>query len=181
MVFLINIVSLMSIILLYFYKIIIFELFLALIFFQALICCVSLFLYYIYKRLQKLANALNFKYIKGSFPHPKFEGYYKNKWWQLHFVSKEEGEQWGKPRTYVKLQYKDLKKYDEEILKKYKNLKLNGNKIVEVKHVVREYKNYLLLKRDLPTLNKKKICELMDLLLKIEKEAEIKKKHSTKK
>jgi hypothetical protein len=161
---------------LYLNKIIIFEAFLALLFLQGLTCGIMFFVYYQYKRLQNLARSLDFKYLKGSFPHPKYEGHYKNNWWQLHFVSKETGEQWGLPRVYIKMQWKKTKHFNEGYFDKYKNMKYRENNILEVKHVIRDYKNYLLLKRNGFTFNKEKIHELMDLLLKIAAESEIRKK-----
>jgi hypothetical protein len=157
------------------YDMIIFEAFIALIFLQTLICGLMLFLYFQYKRLQSLARTLNFKYLTGTFPHPKFEGDYKKNWWQLHFLSKDEGEQWGMPRTYIKLQWKEKKLFDAAKLEKYRNIDYKGNKIIEVKHVARENKNYLLLKRVLITFDKKRIYELMDFLLDIARKAQIKK------
>jgi hypothetical protein len=173
-VVLLNIVLLVSIILFYLNKVFIFETFLALVFLQGLLCALAIFIYYQYSRVKKLAKELDFKYLKGSFPHPKFEGQYKNNWWQIHYLSKEEGSQWGMPRTYIKLQWKTQKKFDDNILFKYKNIQNGDSKIIEIKHIVREHKNYLLLKRTLFTFDKRKIHGLMDLLLKIAKESEIK-------
>jgi hypothetical protein len=173
-IFLVNIVIFISMMLLYLNNILIFEGVMALLFFQALFCGIALFLYSMYKRLQSLARSLNFKYLKDSFPHPKFEGHYKNNWWQLHFTSKEEGQQWGMPRTYIKLQYKEKKEFDVPGYSKYSNIDFKGNRIIEIRHIVRDYKNYLLLKRAWFTFDKKKIYELMDLLLKVAAESEIK-------
>jgi hypothetical protein len=173
-IILMNLVTLIIFILLYLNKIILFEIFLALVFLQFLLFGLILFIYVQYKRVHKLARELNFKYMKGTFPHPKFEGTYKKNWWQIHYLSKETGNQWGMPRTYIKLQWKTPKKFDDNKLYKYTNLKHGDSRIIGIKHVIRDYKNYLLLKRPLFTFNKKKIHSLMDLLLKVAKESEIK-------
>ncbi|MEM3374549.1 MAG: hypothetical protein QXE31_04995 [Candidatus Woesearchaeota archaeon] len=127
-----------------------------------------------------MAKSLDFKYIEGSFPYPKFEGYYKNNWFQLHFVSRDYGSNWGQPRLYVKLQYKEQKFFDENKLKKYQGYIYKGNKIVEIKHIIRDYKNYLLLKREFITFNKNKIIMLMNFLINVAKETEIKKSRNKK-
>ena len=175
-VFVLNLIFFTSTILLYNNNTIVFEAVVALLFLQVLFCGMMFFLYYQYKRLQSLARSLDFKYLKGSFPHPKFEGHYKNNWWQLHFLSKETGEQWGLPRTYIKLQWKKPKQFNDVKFFKFKNTNYKGNNLLEVKHVMRDYKNYLLLKRVGFTFNKEKIHELMNLLLKIAAESEIGKK-----
>ncbi len=159
---------------LYLRKIIILEVLLASFFCNVLILSLGFFIFYQYQRLKKLAKELGFKYIKSSFPHPKYEGHYKSHWWQLHFVSRETGDKWGMPMTYIKLQWKEPKKFDEYKLHKYNDRKIGMSKIVEIKYIVRDSKNYLLLKRAWYTFNKKKIYHLMDLLLKIARESEIK-------
>jgi hypothetical protein len=72
--------------------------------------------------------------------------------------------------------WKKPKHFNEEKFDKYKNRKYKENNLLEVKHVIRDYKNYLLLKRTGFTFDKEKIYELMDLLLKIAVESEIRKK-----
>lgn len=174
--FVLSTLILSIVIYLYYKRIIFFELFIALFFVYFLILSFVIFLYFfVYKRIYNLAKELNFKYLEGSFPHPKLEGYYKNNWFQLHYVSRDYGSNWGKPRTYIKLQFKELKKFDESKLIKYNNYNFNDHKIVEIKHIIRDYKNYLLLKMEWPTFNKKKVYQLMDFLIKVAKEAEIKK------
>jgi hypothetical protein len=173
-VVLFNIITLIALILLYLNNTILFEIFLALAFLQFLLFVLTLFIYLQYKRVQKFARELGFKYIKGTFPHPKFEGTYKKNWWQIHYLSRETGSQWGMPRTYIKLQWKTPKKFDDNKLYKYTNIKHGDSRIMEIRHVVRDYKNYLLLKRPLFTFNKKKLHSLMELLLKVAKESEIK-------
>ena len=174
LIFLGNLVFLLLIFILFLDQKIIFEALLALLFMQSLFCGIALFLYSMYKKFQKLARQFNFKYLRGSFPHPKFEGYFKKNWWQLHFVSKEEGEQWGVPRTYIKLQFKKPKKFDEKILKNYRNIVYKGHRVMEIKYIDRDYKSYLLLKRTWFIFEKTKIIQLMELLLKVADEAKIK-------
>ncbi|MEM2139185.1 MAG: hypothetical protein QXM96_03455 [Candidatus Woesearchaeota archaeon] len=169
----------------YYKKIIIPELFRAVVFLYFLVLFFFFSMYFfVYRRIYKLAKALDFKYLEGSFPHPKFEGYYKNNWFQIHYVSRDHGSNWGQPRTYIKLQHKDLKNYDINKLKKYENYVLKSNKnthkIVEIKHIIRDYKNYLLLKREYPTFNINRIKELMDFLIQVEKEVLKNKKNNKK-
>lgn len=176
-IILFNIIFFFTNIYLYLSKIIIYELFLAIIFFQILFVSISLALYlFVYKKLQNLAKELNFRYLKGSFPHPKFEGYYKNNWFQLHYVSRDYGSNWGQPRIYIKLQYKEPKKFDDLELKKYNNYYYKEHKIVEINHIIRDYKNYLLLKREWPTFQKTKIQDLMNFLIELSNKTEIKEK-----
>jgi hypothetical protein len=85
----------------------------------------------------------------------------------------ERGEVTGMLRTYIKLQWKDEKKFNPVKLRRYKNYLYKGEKILSIEHITRPYKNYLLMKRSWYTFNKKKIHSLMDLLLKVAKEAEI--------
>ncbi|NTV22828.1 MAG: hypothetical protein HGA85_00445 [Nanoarchaeota archaeon] len=150
---------------------IIFELLLALLFLQSLISGLMLFTYFLYKKFQRLADNLGFIYIQGTFMHPKFEGHYKGKWFQLHFVSKETGGDWGVPMTYVKLQWKEKKTFDDKKLAAHNRKDYKHSSIIEIKHVVRDYKNYLLLKRRWFTFSPKKIEELMDLLISLSESA----------
>ncbi len=137
------------------------------------IVLVALRLYFI-NIVKKLGKELKFKLITPFYLQPRLEGTYKNNWWQIHFVSKETGKDPGVLRTYIKLQYKQNKKFDENKLKKYRNYLFHKKKVIVVKHITRPNKNYLLLKRDWFTFNKKELCGLMDLLLKISKESQIK-------
>ena len=137
------------------------------------IVLVALRLYFV-NIIKKLGKKLNFKFITPFYLQPRIEGTYKKNWWQIHFVSKETGKDPGILRTYVKLQFKQKRKFDENKLKKYRNYLLRKKRIIIVKHIIRPNKNYLLIKRDWFTFNKNEIIELMDLLLKISKESELK-------
>ena len=124
--------------------------------------------------IKKLAHKLGFELITPFYMQPRIQGTYNKNWWQIHFVSKETGKDPGVLRTYIKLQFKKPKKFDEDKLKKYKNFISKNCRILTIKHIVRPHKNYLLLKRSWFTFNEKDIKEMMDLLLKVSKEAEIK-------
>jgi len=170
-VFILNFLILLLMIFLYLSGMIIMEVLLALLFLQSLACGMMLFIYLLYKKFQQVGRQLGFRYIKGSWTHPKFEGHYKKNWFQVHYISKETGDQWGVPRTYIKLQFKEKREFDQKKLKKYNTLDYRGNRIVSLSHVERNYKNYLLLKRQTFTFNVKKIHQLMDLLIRIAEEA----------
>lgn len=160
-------------------NIVLLEIFLALVLVQLLVSGFFFARYLMYKSCNKLALNLKFRLVTTGFlEQARFEGMYKKNWWQIHFASRPYGEYWGMPRTYIKLQYKDKKKFDNKILRKYIKHKYNGLKVDSVEHIVRPYKNYLLMKLTWFVFNKEKLHELMDLLLKISKEAEIKKRKS---
>jgi len=125
-------------------------------------------------RIKKTGKKLGFKLITPIYLQPRLEGTYQRNWWQIHYRSKETGGNPGLLRTYIKLQFKARKNFSKEKLGKYRNYDFNGQKIIVVKHLVRPHKSYLLLKRTGFTFNKKDIIDLMDLLLKIAKQAEIK-------
>ena len=132
-----------------------------------------------YKSCEKLALSLKFRLVTAGFlEQARFEGMYKKNWWQIHFASRPYGEYWGMPRTYIKLQYKGKKRFDNKVLKKYLNKKFNGLKIDSVEHVVRPYKNYLLMKLTWFVFNKEKLQKLMDFLIKISEESLVKKRKS---
>jgi len=174
-VFLVNLVILLTLIISVFRNLIIMELFLALIFLQILINAYLLFNYYIYKRAQILAKKMKFQFLTLFNEQPRLEGVYKKNWWQIHFASRFYGEYWGSPRTYIKLQFKDKKSFKKQILSKYSDYAYKDMSIDSVDLILRPYKNYLLMKAKWYLFNKKEIHQLMDLLLKIAKEAEIKK------
>ncbi len=160
-------------------NIIFLEIFLALVLVQLVVSCFFFARYLMYKNCKKLALSLKFRlFTTGFLEQARFEGIYKKNWWQIHFASRPYGEYWGMPRTYIKLQYKDKKKFDNKIMKKYMNYQFNGLKIDSVEHVVRPYKNYLLMKLTWFVFNKEKLQKLMDLLLKISNKAKIKKRKS---
>jgi hypothetical protein len=150
---------------------IIFEVFLALIFLQVVLGAFYFFLYMIHKRIKILANRLGFHFLTRFLEQPRMEGTYKKNWWQIHFASRGYSQYWGMPRTYIKLQYKDDKKFDLNILKKYSGKELDELKIIEISHIKRPYKNYLLLRVNWYIVNIKKIHNLMNYLLDIAKKA----------
>ena len=153
------------------------EIFLALVLVQLLVSGFFFARYLMYKNCKKLALSLKFRlFTTGFLEQARFEGMYKKNWWQIHFASRPYGKYWGMPRTYIKLQYKDKKKFDNKILKKYVNHKYNGLKIDSVEHVVRPYKNYLLMKLTWFVFSKEKLQKLMDFLIKISRESQLKKR-----
>ncbi len=125
--------------------------------------------------VKNLAEKLGFKHITPFFVQQRIEGHYKKNWFQIHYRSKETGNDPGVLRTYVKLQFKKKKRFDKRVLQKYRNYKLKDHNIIIIKHLKRPYKNYLLLKRSWYTFDEKKIKELMDFLIKVAEEAELKK------
>ena len=155
------------------------EIFLALVLVQLLVSGFFFTRYLMYKSCNKLALSLKFRLVTTGFlEQARFEGMYKKNWWQIHFASRPYGEYWGMPRTYIKLQYKEKKKFDNKILKKYTNNQFNGLKIDSIEHVVRPYKNYLLMKLTWFVFNKEKLQKLMDFLIKISRESQLKKRKS---
>ena len=155
------------------------EIFLALLLVQLLVSGFFFARYLLYKKFKKLALSLKFRLVTTGFlEQARFEGMYKKNWWQIHFASRPYGKYWGMPRTYIKLQYKDKKKFDNKMLKKYENHQINGLKIDSLEHVKRPYKNYLLMKLTWFVFNKDKLQKLMDRLLKISEESRIKKRKS---
>jgi hypothetical protein len=108
-VLIVNLILLFTILYLLVSGMIIFELFLPLLFSQALIAGLLLGAYFVYKKIDILRKDIGFHFITGITLYPKIEGNYKNNWWQVHFVSRDIGAQWGTPRTYIKLQYKAKK------------------------------------------------------------------------
>ena len=102
---------------------------------------------------------------------PRMEGTYKKNWFQIHFTSRSYGEYWGLPRTYIKLQFKENKNFDVDVLFKYKEYVLNNNIINNIEHIKRGYKNYLLMRVKYYILKPNELLHLMDLLLKISKKA----------
>lgn len=147
----------------------------ALLFFYSLSLVLLIIRIYFMYYVNKFAKSLGFKVITPFYMQPKLEGIYKNNWWQIHFVNKETGTSPAILRTYIKLQWKTKKKFAEQKFRKYDNLVYKGSRIISINHIVRETKNYLLLKKAWFSFDKKHTHKLMDLLLKISKEAEIKK------
>lgn len=176
---LVNLVIFSMLLLLLVNNIIFAEIFLALVLVQLLVSGFLFVRYLMYKSCNKLALNLKFRLVTTGFlEQARFEGMYKKNWWQIHFASRPYGEYWGMPRTYIKLQYKEKKKFDNNVLNKYMNYQFHGLKIDSVEHVVRPYKNYLLMKLTWFVFNKEKLQKLMDLLIKISKESDIKKRKS---
>jgi len=174
-----NLVILTGFLFLLFNGIIIMEIFLAFVLIQVLVTGFFFAKYLMYKICERLAISLKFRLVTtGFFEQARFEGIYKKNWWQIHFASRPYGEYWGNPRTYIKLQYKDKKKFDNNVLKKYVNYKVNGLKIDSIEYVYRPYKNYLLMKLTWFVFKKEKLEKLMDTLLKISKESQLKKRKS---
>jgi hypothetical protein len=128
------------------------------------------------KYVKDFAKKIGFEVITPFYLQPKLEGYYKDNWFQIHYVSKETGKSPSLLRTYVKLQYKSLKHFDKAKLDRYDDKPYKDFQILTIKHIIREEKNYLLLKSKWFTFDKTKIHELMDLLLKVSKDAEVKSK-----
>jgi len=100
---------------------------------------------------------------------PRMEGTYKKNWFQIHFASRSYGEYWGVPRTYIKLQFKEDKKFDEKILSTYSNKEFKGMNIININHIKRSYKNYLILRVNYFILDMNKIKQLMDYLIDVSK------------
>lgn len=173
--FVINILCLGLITYLLIMNYIIFEIFMALIFIQVLGSFFVLFFYLFHEKMKKLAKVLKFDFMTRFMEQPRMEGDFKKNWFQIHFSSRSYGEYWGLPRTYIKLQYKEKKEFDKAVLSKYKPYTLNSNFIDNVEYIKRPYKNYLLMRIKYYVLDKNKIKDLMDFLLKVAKEAEIKK------
>jgi hypothetical protein len=142
------------------------------------VLCIFLLLIRLYfiEKIKKFGESIGFQLTTPFYLQPKLEGHYKGNWWQIHYVSKEAGKNPSILRTYIKLQWKVIKEFDTPKLDKYDDSKYKGHDILTIKHIVRPYKNYLLLKRKGFTFNKLKIYELMDLLLRVAKESEVKKK-----
>jgi len=137
---------------------------------------ISLRLYFI-EMVKRLGNRLGgFKLITPFYLQPRLEGTYKNNWWQIHYVSKETGKDPGVLRTYIKLQYKKPKRFDEKKLKAYRNYCYKNCRIITIKHITRPYKNYLLLKRNKFTFNESERKDMMDFLLKVARQTRIKRK-----
>ncbi|MFH2020754.1 MAG: hypothetical protein ABIJ34_05030 [archaeon] len=134
-----------------------------------------LFNYYMHKKYKSLASEFGFEFLTRFMEQPRMEGTYKGNWFQLHFTSRDHGEYWGIPRTYIKLQYKDSKEFSREKLSIYTDYKHSGYLINSIEHVQRTYKNYLLMKIRYYVTDKTHLTELMDLLIKISKECEVKK------
>lgn len=175
MFFIINILFLALITYLLIEDIIIFEIFMALLFAQVLGSCFILGFYYLHNKFKKLAKDLNFDFITRFMEQPRMEGTYKKNWWQIHFSSRAYGEYWGLPRTYIKLQFKEKKKFNTNLLLKYVGCDHGNCKINNIEHIQRPYKNYLLMRVKYYVTKKEEILKLMDLLLKVAKESEIKK------
>jgi len=171
---LVNILSLVTLYYLYAEKILISEIILALLLLQLLGSAFILFRYYLHEAIKNMGKKIGFRNITRFLEQSRLEGVYKKNWFQIHFASRDYGEYWGVPKTYIKLQYREPKKYDKNILEKYTDKMFYGMKIDGVNHIKRSYKNYLLMRVNWYIINKKKITQLMDKLLKIEKEAKIK-------
>jgi hypothetical protein len=153
---------------------ILFEIFMALVFMQGLASAFLIFLYLMHRRFKRIANEIGFEFITRFLEQPRMEGLHKKNWFQIHFTSRSYSEYWGMPRTYIKLQFKEQKKFDDAKLKKYENFQLSGLNVKNVQHIIRPYKNYLLMRVDWYVLEKGNLIRLMDLLIKIEKEAKLK-------
>ena len=150
------------------------EFFLALVFLQIIFAAFFGYLYYTHQKLKKLAEQLRFEFTTRFLEQPRLEGMYKGNWFQLHYTSRDYGEYWGIPRTYIKLQYKDEKEFDGKVLGKYR-LQVHGKSVIDsVDHIKRTYKNYLLMRIKYSLTDIKTLHSLMDLLIKISKEAELK-------
>lgn len=152
---------------LYIYNLIIVELMFALIFFQLLSIGFLSFLYLMHIKFQKLAAQLKFNFITRFVEQPRLEGIYKKNWWQIHFASRSYSRYWGLPRTYIKLQYHKKMKFDNKKLKKYYNYQDDNMQIMSIQHIKKPYKNYLLMRVNGYILDKKKITQLMNFLLKV--------------
>ncbi len=140
---------------------------------------VALRIYFIFF-VSKFAKGMGFELTTPFYLQPKIEGTYRENWWEIHFVNKETGRSPSILRTYIKLQWHHKKEFDSKKLSKYANTHYKGSKIIAVKHISRGYKDYLLLKRAWYTFDKKKICGLMDFLLKIAKDAGTRNKRKPK-
>lgn len=158
------------------YDFIIFELFLPILLIQILLSLFLIGMYILHKNLKKLANDLNFHFTTRFLEQPRMEGTYKNNWWQIHFTSRDYSKYWGLPRTYLKLQFKEDKTFNEKILKGYVNCEKDHCNIINIQHIKRPFKNYLLMRLDWYVIDKKRIQKAMNLLLKIAKESNLKKK-----
>jgi hypothetical protein len=152
------------------------ELFMALAFLQVIGASFMSYLYYRHTKMKKLAKELGFEFITRFLEQPRMEGMHKGNWFQLHFTSRDYGEYWGEPRTYVKLQYKEPKEFNQATLERYKNHSYDSMKIDSIEHMKRSYKNYLLMRVKYYVTDSKKLLALMDLLVKISKESEAKRK-----
>ncbi len=105
---------------------IIFEIFLALLFLIMLSDSFLIFMYVIHKNMKQLSEKLGFTFLTRFLEQPRMEGIYNKNWFQIHFTSRAYSEYWGMPRTYIKLQFKETKKYNAEKRKKYGNLMVSG-------------------------------------------------------
>ena len=123
--------------------------------------------------ITRTAKRLRFRIITGYFEQPKMMGHYKHHLWQLHYREKESGHFPGVLRTYVKLIFNENKKFDTKKLEKLVE-EIQGVKIFKVKHIVKENKNYLLMKAYGFIFSKDIIHSLMDELLLICEKTEIK-------
>ena len=155
-------------------KILMFEVFLAVLFLIILADSFLVFMYLVHKKMKKLSMDLGFTFITRFMEQPKMEGIFNKNWFQLHFTSRAYSEYWGMPKTYIKLQFKESKKYSAEKLKKYENFRFAGLIIKNIEHVKRPYKNYLLMRVDWYVADKDKLQKLMNYLVKIDKEAKLK-------
>ncbi|MEK6916772.1 MAG: hypothetical protein AABW92_03430 [Nanoarchaeota archaeon] len=125
-------------------------------------------------KVKNFSDSIGFKFITPFYLEPKIEGTYKKNWFQIHYVSKEAGKDPSLLRTYIKLQYKKPMCFDTSKLDAYDDSDWKSHRILTIKHINRGYKNYLLLKRKWFLFDKDKLFELMDLLIKVSKETELK-------
>ncbi len=154
---------------------IIFEIFMAFLFLQVLGVLFALGLYFLHQKLKNIAVKLKFDFITRFLEQPRMEGTYKDNWFQIHFSSRSYGKYWGLPRTYIKLQWREDKKFDKAVLKEYRNTMFKGKEITNVEYVKRAYKTYLLMRVKYYVLSEKTLKQLMDFLLEAAKKAEAKK------
>jgi len=142
------------------------------IFFYILAVILLVFRLYFYKTIRSVAHSMGFSIVTSIFHQPKIEGTYKGHHWQIHYRSKEAGKFGGILRTYIKLISKKPMKFDvgklASVAQEHK-----GFRIIAVRHIIREDKNYLLMKVSTYIFDKKKLHELMDHLIQIRKEAEL--------
>jgi hypothetical protein len=120
--------------------------------------------------MTRTAKKLRFRIITGFFDQPKLVGHYRHNYWQLHFRNKETGATPIVLRTYVKLIFKEKKKYDIKKLDKEIGT-VHGYKIIALKHIIRDDKNYLLMKVGGFIFSTKALKHLMDELMRINEEA----------
>jgi len=165
---LLNLVLITGLIFLYVQKYIKYEIFMASIFLVVLFSGGFLLKYIFFRKIKALGHKLDFQYVTGFLEQPRLEGMYKDNWFQLHYCSRFNGKYWGLPRTYIKLQFKNKKEFDQKKLEKYIG-KFKGMKIDSLEHVKRTYKNYLLMKMQYYVTDIKKVEKLMDHLIEISK------------